>query len=195
MPPSSALTSSQMPLCARHPDARASIICSRCGSYACDACRKWGADGQDYCESCAPQELELAEAGTRFVANLVDSLVWAVPWFGASLLQFLFKDSPIAVVLMLTGVLAALGLLGYQAYLVSESGQSIGKRMMGIRTVRVDGSRASLGRIIFLRNVVPSLIGSLCGLFGLIDALFIFGDQRRCLHDMIADTIVVKVSR
>jgi hypothetical protein len=29
-------------------------------------------------------------------------------------------------------------------------------------------------------------------LFGIIDALFIFGDARQCLHDKIADTIVIK---
>ena len=29
-------------------------------------------------------------------------------------------------------------------------------------------------------------------LFGIIDALFIFGETRQCLHDKLADTIVVE---
>jgi uncharacterized RDD family membrane protein YckC len=31
------------------------------------------------------------------------------------------------------------------------------------------------------------------GLFSLVNVCFIFRDDRRCIHDLIADTIVVKV--
>ncbi|MBN1206678.1 MAG: hypothetical protein JXB05_17475 [Myxococcaceae bacterium] len=48
-------------------------------------------------------------------------------------------------------------------------------------------------RILVLRNLFLSILGSFCGLVGLIDALMIFGDQRRCLHGLVADTKVVKV--
>ena len=37
--------------------------------------------------------------------------------------------------------------------------------------------------------VFTPLIG---GLYALIDHLWIFGEERRCLHDKIADTVVVK---
>jgi uncharacterized RDD family membrane protein YckC len=66
--------------------------------------------------------------------------------------------------------------------------------MLGIKIVRNDGSRAGLGRIFWLRMFVPGLVGAIPlvgGLFGLIDPLFIFGEEKRCLHDLIADTIVV----
>jgi uncharacterized RDD family membrane protein YckC len=71
------------------------------------------------------------------------------------------------------------------------NGQSIGKKACGIKVVRRDGSRASVSRLIWLRNVVNGVLG-LIPLYGLIDALFIFGESRRCLHDHIADTIVIK---
>ncbi len=87
-----------------------------------------------------------------------------------------------------------LALLGVQLYLAS-SGQSIGKRMLRLRVVRTDGSPASLARIVFLRNGVIVLLGSLCGVVSLVDALMIFGEERRCLHDQLADTIVVNVAR
>lgn len=72
-----------------------------------------------------------------------------------------------------------------------RNGQSIAKKIVGIKVIRTDGSPASLGRVFWLRNVVNGVI-SIVPLYGLIDALFIFHDSRRCLHDKIADTIVVK---
>jgi uncharacterized RDD family membrane protein YckC len=74
---------------------------------------------------------------------------------------------------------------------VARNGQTIAKKLVGIKVVRSDGSPASLGRIFWLRNVVNGLLG-IIPLYGLIDILFIFGEQRQCLHDKIADTIVVK---
>jgi uncharacterized RDD family membrane protein YckC len=82
------------------------------------------------------------------------------------------------------------------AWLVATNGQSIGKRLVGIKVIRTDGSRASLARIFWLRNVVNTLptflpyIGLAYGL--IIDPVFIFQDSRQCLHDKIADTIVVR---
>jgi uncharacterized RDD family membrane protein YckC len=74
---------------------------------------------------------------------------------------------------------------------VRRNGQTIAKKFLGIKVVRSDGSPASLGRIFWLRNVVNALIG-IVPLYGLIDHLFIFGESRQCLHDKIADTMVIK---
>jgi uncharacterized RDD family membrane protein YckC len=93
-------------------------------------------------------------------------------------------------------VLALLAWCGITAWLVATSGQTIGKRMVGIKVVRTDGSHASFGRIFLLRNLVSSLpallpfVGLLYQL--VIDPIFIFQDSRRCLHDLIADTTVVR---
>jgi len=73
---------------------------------------------------------------------------------------------------------------------VVRNSQSIGKKIMHIKVVRSDGTPVTLGRLFWLRNVVNGLI-SIVPLYGLIDALFIFGESRQCLHDKIADTIVV----
>ena len=70
-------------------------------------------------------------------------------------------------------------------------GFAMAKRLLEIRVVRSDGTQASLGRIFWLRNVVNGLLGVI-PLYGLIDLLFIFGERRQCIHDLIADTIVVK---
>lgn len=91
-------------------------------------------------------------------------------------------------------IIYVLGYLGYQVYWLWKNGQTLGKKVMKIKIVRVDGSRASFPRIFFLRAMVPGIIGSipiLGLLFTLTDMLFIFGEPKRCVHDYLADSIVI----
>jgi uncharacterized RDD family membrane protein YckC len=92
-------------------------------------------------------------------------------------------------------VIAVLALIGVTIYLVQKNGQTVGKKIVGIKVVRSDFSRASLGRIFWLRNVVnaiPGVIPFVGNFYGIVDHLFIFNDRRQCVHDKIADTLVVK---
>jgi uncharacterized RDD family membrane protein YckC len=92
-------------------------------------------------------------------------------------------------------VVALLLWCGITAWLVASNGQSIGKRLVGIKVVRTDGSRASFVRIFLLRNLVnglPNLLPYVGWLYQLADPLLIYQDSRRCLHDLIADTTVVR---
>ena len=90
-----------------------------------------------------------------------------------------------------------LALIGFVAWswltirYVRQNGQTIGKKLLGIKVVRSDGSPISLGRIFWLRNVVNGVLGMI-PLYRFIDWLFIFGESRQCLHDKLADTIVIK---
>jgi len=80
-------------------------------------------------------------------------------------------------------------------YLLATQGRTIGKRLIGLRIVRSDGSPASFGRLIGLRYGVFSLLNVLPILgqiVGIVDALCIFRASRRCLHDKLADTVVIK---
>ena len=82
----------------------------------------------------------------------------------------------------------------YNAVLVHRYSQTFGKRVMKIRVVRADGTRATFARLFFLRGGLPLLLSAIPGvggLFSLVDLLLIFRDSRRCLHDNIADTQVV----
>ena len=104
------------------------------------------------------------------------------------------EKAPVMILIGLLAVAAVLGVLAWNAVLVYRYGQTIGKRAMGIRVVRTDGSRVAFGRFVFLRWLplfVVGLIPWVGYLSGLIDALLIFRDTRQCLHDNIADTMVV----
>jgi uncharacterized RDD family membrane protein YckC len=94
----------------------------------------------------------------------------------------------LGVVLSLVGLVAWIWLTIRN---VVANGQTIAKKMLDIKVVRTDGSPVSLSRIFWLRNFVNGLLGVI-PLYSLIDVLLIFGAERQCIHDKIADTIVVK---
>ena len=141
----------------------------------------------------------LAGRGVRLVAVLLDAVFAGVAFWILSLVTPL-NWSPAPGVNMVR-FLAINGLVGFiifvvlHGYLLATRGQTIGKALLKVRIVRSDGSRASLMRIIglrFLPTTVISLIPLIGGLYAVVDCLLIFRESRRCLHDNIADTIVVR---
>ncbi len=95
-------------------------------------------------------------------------------------------------------VSSAIGLLLYviiHGYFLAKSGQSLGKKVMNIKIIRTNGELATLGHLVGFRLFIPQIIaiipyiGTVIALIGI---LLIFRESRRCLHDEIADTMVVK---
>jgi uncharacterized RDD family membrane protein YckC len=142
-----------------------------------------------------------AERGTRLGAAILDTFIFGclvyVPLFGGIFIGALMTggESEGGLVASVVGLgSAAVGFIVWLALtfkFLRENGQSIGKRMLNIKVVRSDGSPISLARIVWLRNVV-NVVLSFVPLYGIIDSLFIFGEAQQCLHDKLADTIVVK---
>ena len=96
----------------------------------------------------------------------------------------------VAVIVMMFGGLAVM--IGNWV-LITKNGQSYAKRILGMRIVKThDGDLPGFLHGVVLRQWIPFVINQVCGLFSLVDALFIFGKQRQCLHDMIASTRVVE---
>lgn len=138
----------------------------------------------------------VAGRAARLLAYLVDMgvllvglvpIVIAAPEPGADM-------SSVDFGLMWAGLLVLLAMTIYNLVRLARHGQTIGKQVIGIRIVRSDGSDCSLLRLLGLRYLVPGMIGAvpLFGmLFTLIDVLWIFGEEKRCVHDLMADTIVV----
>jgi len=151
----------------------------------------------------APSEgEELAGRGVRLLAAFLDGLLAGlmiyVPGlivaFATGAFQQLDQPEPDFSQLALPLFVCFMGFVAWAwitLLLVARYGQTMGKRMLEIRVVRSDGSQASLGRIFWLRNVVSGLLGVI-PFYTIVDALLIFGARRQCIHDLIADTIVVK---
>jgi uncharacterized RDD family membrane protein YckC len=99
-------------------------------------------------------------------------------------------------VLLGLGIVLVLAVAIYQLVMLATRGQSIGKRMLGIRIVtHPDGANPGGVKTILLRGFVPGIISNiplLGPIFSLVNICFIFREDRRCIHDLIAGTQVVK---
>jgi uncharacterized RDD family membrane protein YckC len=141
-------------------------------------------------------EDELADRGTRLAAAMLDGIVFAAMVYLPLLLLMIpagmSENGGLFAAIAFIGALVGFVIwAGLTIKYVNDNGQSIAKKMLHIKVVRSDGSQATLGRILLMRNVLNAII-SVIPLYGLIEVLFIFGESRQCLHDKLADTIVIK---
>lgn len=157
----------------------------------------------------AAADATLAHPGMRLLAALIDGFAESLCWLPTS--QAVVKSlgglmaagtiSPQDLVEALSGSMARslpylAGLVLVQATLLTVRGQSIGKIITGLRIVRArTGAPAGFLHAFLLRGFLPRclrhlpLIGIL---FWFVDNCFIFRTDRRCLHDLIAGTKVVR---
>jgi len=149
--------------------------------------------------------LTMATAGSRLAAKAIDVVFMLPGVVGCFLIaQDLVKASPgeelslgrRTIVVGAATIAYFLALAVYQSVLLSKHGQTIGKRARKIRIVKMDGSSPGFVHAVLLRAIVnglPSLIPHAGRPYGLIDILFIFRKDRRCIHDLIAGTRVVQI--
>lgn len=152
---------------------------------------------QDIAE--AEGELQLASRSRRFWAVTIDAVIGfatALPlmvFFG--LWRHMLQGHRPPMHMMVSYVTASvLVYLLIHGWLLHRHAQTVGKKLLGIKIVDMDGHKASVGRIMLLR-FLPVTLGSMLpvagGLISLIDILLIFRQDRRCAHDLLAGTQVV----
>lgn len=142
---------------------------------------------------------ELASLGLRLGGAIIDGIISFAILF--PLLYFFgFWQTAMAgeeslvqlVVIALMGIVVFLVVHGW---LLARHGQTVGKRLVGTRIVSVgDEKILSFGRVITLRYLpvwVVSQLPVIGSILALIDVLFIFRRDRRCVHDLIAGTKVI----
>jgi uncharacterized RDD family membrane protein YckC len=138
---------------------------------------------------------EKATRGDRLIAALIDGVIGiisAIPIF--IYVDFETLTDPtfsLSVMLLAYGIMVGFILHGYLLY---HYGQTIGKNFMSIRIENLDNTKANLTTIYFKR-MIPMQILSMVpfgGQFiaGIVNPLFIFGKEKRCLHDYVAKTKV-----
>lgn len=121
---------------------------------------------------------ELADVGTRLIAIIIDGFILGL----ITGVLFAAVREPGTVGGFIVGVI-------YQWYfLTQQDGQTPGKRIMGLRVVRVNGQPID-GATVLVRYIgyyINSFV------FGIGWFWALFNDQHQGWHDLLAGTVVVR---
>jgi uncharacterized RDD family membrane protein YckC len=128
----------------------------------------------------------------RFVAYVIDSVILNVAVFiitlviGRGVGAGGGTDQSAQLAGSLIGI--ALAWIYFAAQESSEAGATLGKRALGLRVIRSDGTRLTFGRA--TGRFFAKFLSAVILLIGYIMAAFT--ERKRALHDMIADTVVIR---
>lgn len=125
-----------------------------------------------------------ASAGQRFLAYLIDAFVVAIPIILLRMISFdlIFFGQIIALAYMFTRDTLPMvgGFLG---------GQSIGKKLMGIKVIKEDTGAGIVGD--YGTGIIRQ-VSLIIPFFNIVDAFMVLTDERKRFGDKWAKTIVVK---
>ena len=199
--------------CKNHPTVHANLNqCSRCSDLLCADCLVL-LSGKYFCANCKGEqvkdiqsgtsdtELDMASIGRRFAAVLIDGLILGIPMFviffslGVGFIGLGGNAGAGGLIMMqLVATVAAAGIqLLYEALMIQNYGQTLGKMAMKIKVVNPEGNPITTGQA-WGRGGLKVLFGQL-GILGIINYLFAFGKGRTTLHDRAAKTRVVNWNR
>ena len=80
---------------------------------------------------------------------------------------------------------------------LNATGQTWGKKVLGIKIVDLAGAKPPIGRLLGARYLPMQLVGNVPfvgPVLAIVNVLLIFRGDRRCGHDLIAGTQVVKAN-
>jgi uncharacterized RDD family membrane protein YckC len=126
-------------------------------------------------------QLAYVSVGPRFLALLIDAVIIGVV---GSILSLLFRNAPGAA----GGVIGVLT-LAYFIVMEATQGATLGKKALGLRVVKMDGSPIS-----WSESVIRNLLRIIDGLFlYLVGAILVWSSPlRQRLGDRAAKTVVVR---
>lgn len=137
-----------------------------------------------------------AGPGVRATARIVDVVLVMLPaWLVLAPLLLVVLPSA-RTTTFVTAVVASAVVVGYEAWFTTVSGQTIGKRALGIRVVVLGGTEPpGLGASV-VRAALPVLMGvATFGVGWLVPYLWAIWDRdRRGLHDRVAGTEVIQLA-
>jgi uncharacterized RDD family membrane protein YckC len=141
-------------------------------------------------------ELPYVGIGRRAVAVIVDGVVLLAAFLAIGLLIGALTGGLVAGGFELTGMPAVIAMLawtvigfGYFIGLEARSGQTLGKRLLGLRVVNEDGTPIEMSTSV-VRNIIRIVDGIFFYAVGAVSIL-VSGKKQR-LGDHVANTVVVR---
>jgi len=142
----------------------------------------------------------LASRWSRLFAALIDAFIGIIVSVPLIIYYNVFElamageelGTGLMVFMTLMGIVAFMLIHGY---LLKTKGQTIGKLALGIKIVTLDDQLPNFGSLIVKRYLpiwVIQLVPAI-NILALVDVLFIFRSDKRCVHDLIAETKVVRI--
>lgn len=176
---------------------------------------------EQYVKSVMNNEIEvnLATIGSRIVAYILNFVIWGVMLFIVGVLWAMSMDhrpskEEVEVFSALWVVLVSLIYLIVQCILMSRDGQSIGKKIMGIKVIDKDGETAGFVKNVLLREVLYNFILIILGIpftlmlnndnaanipsfiaMAICFVMLFIDPDRRTLQDKLAGTYVVQLPK
>lgn len=143
----------------------------------------------------------LASRLKRFQAALLDNLLGFIilypilsyhGWL-VSLADYTVPVSYSTIVLM--AIYSFIIFLLVNSYHLYKYGQTLGKRVVGIAVATENQQVMEFNRLVALRYLPFRIVGVIpyLSLIQVIDILYIFRADKRCLHDMLAKTCVIDI--
>ncbi len=141
----------------------------------------------------------LAKWLDRFLAWLIDFLIISIPlWiiFGTIYLSSLIIDSTTQIqtgIFNLQGLqyfISSLVFLTYWTYFESTTGQSIGKKLLNIKTTTLDGKSSPTLKHALIESSGKSFLLPI----DLVLGWFLTDKQRQRIFNRLSDTIVIKLN-
>jgi uncharacterized RDD family membrane protein YckC len=144
--------------------------------------------------------LELATPGERFLGALIDGLILTpvvipIYFFTGLSAAAVSGAKPSYLLTAFATILVAVIAIAIQYTFLKATGQTIGKKVMKTRMVTPEGNKPEMPDL-FKRYGFMYLLGLIpfAGVaISLVDSLMVFKADRRCLHDLIGNTKVVKL--
>ncbi|MEW2415497.1 RDD family protein [Streptomyces sp. NPDC046866] len=135
----------------------------------------------------------LAHWGQRVGAYLLDGLITVVPMYLLGFIDLATSDDPSGPGVFFTiGMLYAIGMGFFQLYKEGSTGQSIGKKVVGISVRReADGNVLGFG-MAFVRKLAHILDGIPCYI-GLLWPLW--DEKKQTFADKVCSTVVIQVPK
>ncbi|MDQ0775009.1 putative RDD family membrane protein YckC [Streptomyces aurantiacus] len=129
-----------------------------------------------------------AHWGQRFLATLVDALVLMVAYLPVVIGVAIGAD-PVSTFLSLIGVVTVIGTMIWMLVQEGKTGQTIGKKALGIRLLReIDGRPLGVG-MAFVRRLAHFLDSFACYLGWLWP---LWDDKKQTFADKVCSSVVIK---